>query len=556
MSDQRSTAGGLHGQGDTVETVLVRHAPPSSSVDAKIELVPGSGPRLENEIQSLMRRRMRVAVLILLGSDLFFTGRGVWAAGWEGLGWNVISNTGWLLLAVLIAGTWLLWSRLPLALIELRAIEVAVFGVPFLLLAVSQAQQMALAARLDEAEMAVRTCMLSWFGVSLVYATFIPNSLIRAILVVGVMCAVPTFLGSIVGLENSSVGEAFYGDGYYAVVIVVMTAAFVTGVYGSYKSGDLRREAFEARQLGQYHLTERLGSGGMGEVFLAEHRLLKRPCAVKLIRPGAAADPKSLARFEREVRAIASLTHWNTVEIFDYGRASDGTFFYAMEYLPGLSLQEVVERQGPMQPRRAVHLAQQVCGALAEAHAAGLVHRDIKPSNIIASQRGGIYDVAKLLDFGLATSIGDDAEVRLTQEGAIAGTPHFLAPERYLEEGEPDSRGDIYSLGAVLYFMLTGRPPFVGERAIKVMIAHAREAVVPPSQINPAIPDDLERVVLRCLAKDPPQRYANGAELGEALAECESSSGWTQQLAARWWASREVPLETEPPNESRSGAAT
>ncbi len=403
--------------------------------------------------------------------------------------------------------------------------------------------------------------MLNWFGLVLVYSTFIPNGLLRALLVVGAMCVVPLVLVGGTALQHETLRNVVFRDAGISVVIAVMAVAFVTGVYGSYKSGVLRREAFEARQLGQYRLTESLGSGGMGEVYLAEHQLLKRPCAVKLIRPGASTDPKSLARFEREVQAIARLTHWNTVEIFDYGRTDDGTFFYAMEYLPGLSLQEVVERQGPLQPERAVHLLRQVCDALSEAHATGLVHRDIKPSNIIASQRGGVYDVAKVVDFGLATSIGDDQEMRLTQDGSIAGTPHFLAPERYLEEGDPDARGDIYSLGAVLYFLMTGRPPFVGDRAIKVMIAHAREVVVPPSQINPSVPEDLERVILRCLAKDPAQRYADAPALGRALGECQSADRWTQEMATRWWASRDAPAEAEktetrPANETPSSASS
>jgi serine/threonine-protein kinase len=205
----------------------------------------------------------------------------------------------------------------------------------------------------------------------------------------------------------------------------------------------------------------------MGEVYLAEHVLLRRPCAVKLIRPERAGDPQALRRFEREVQATAALTHPNTVEVYDYGRADDGTFYYAMEYLRGLSLQELVARHGPLPPARAAHLLRQVCGALQEAHAGGLVHRDIKPSNVIVCQRGGVCDVAKLLDFGLvrAPCLGGGAET-LTQEGTIAGTPAYMSPEQAKGLEDLDARSDIYSLGALAYFLVTGRPPFVRETAV------------------------------------------------------------------------------------------
>ncbi|HEV3005677.1 MAG TPA: serine/threonine-protein kinase, partial [Pirellulales bacterium] len=278
-----------------------------------------------------------------------------------------------------------------------------------------------------------------------------------------------------------------------------------------------------------------IGAGGMGEVYLAEHRLLKRPCAIKIIRPGKADDPKVLARFEREVRATAALSHWNTVEIFDYGHADDGTFFYVMEYLPGLSLAELVGRYGPLPPERVIHLLRQVCDALREAHAAGLIHRDIKPGNIFAAQRGGIYDVAKLLDFGLVKPLGARESLHLTQDGSITGSPLYMSPEQAVGEIESDARGDIYSLGAVAYFMLTGRPPFDGQNAIKVLMAHAHDEVAPPSRLRPESPPDLERVVLRCLAKRADDRFQEVLGLEQALADCEGAGEWTRERAARWW---------------------
>src|SRR5438874_2763304 len=238
---------------------------------------------------------------------------------------------------------------------------------------------------------------------------------------------------------------------------ICLGMAAAIAVFGSYKISELQQEALEARKLGQYVLKRRLGRGGMGEVYLGEHVLLRRTCAIKLIRPDQAGDRTNLSRFEREVKAMATLTHWNTVEIYDYGHAEDGTFYYVMEYLPGLNLEDLVEQHGPMPPERAVHFISQVCQALREAHSIGLIHRDIKPSNIFASERGKVYDVAKLLDFGLVKSVGlgNDGNA-LTREGSFAGSPAFMSPEQ-AAGGQPlDARSDIYNLGAVAYFLTTG----------------------------------------------------------------------------------------------------
>src|SRR5262245_60391171 len=251
-----------------------------------------------------------------------------------------------------------------------------------------------------------------------------------------------------------------------------LALAVAVAVHGSYRIEVLRQEAVASRRLGQYQLKQCIGSGGMGDVYLAEHVLLRRPCAIKLIRSERAGDPTNLARFEREVQATATLTHPNTVEIFDYGHAADGTFYYAMEYLPGISLDELVRRHGPLPAARVIHLLRQVCGALQEAHTAGLIHRDIKPGNVLVCQRGGRHDVAKLLDFGLVQVHGLNPDgQQLTQEGAIAGTPAYMSPEQAAAKADLDGRSDLYSLGAVAYFLLTGQPPFVRDSAVQTLSA-------------------------------------------------------------------------------------
>jgi serine/threonine-protein kinase len=319
--------------------------------------------------------------------------------------------------------------------------------------------------------------------------------------------------------------------------LFLLTLAAISA-FGAHTISRLRQQVVEARQLGQYRLGRRIGSGGMGDVYLAEHQLLKRPCAVKLIRPGELLKSGTVKRFEREVRINATLSHPNIVEIFDYGRTEDGVYYYVMEYLPGLSLAELVARHGPLPPERAVYLLRQVCLALHEAHDAGVIHRDIKPSNIFAARRGGRNDVAKLLDFGLVQPTTTQLSADPSREGQIIGTPLYVSPEQAMGERKLDARSDIYSLGAVAYFLLTGRPPFDESSAIAALIAHARDQPVPPSRFRDDLPEDLERVVMRCLAKAPADRYPDAEGLELALGECACAGKWDKYQAGRWWRDR------------------
>ena len=305
----------------------------------------------------------------------------------------------------------------------------------------------------------------------------------------------------------------------FKVTVLTLTGLIIW--FGSYRYEIVvRREAAE-RELGQYVLGEQLGSGGMGDVFRGEHRMLRRPVAIKLISAEQAGSPDALARFEREAQATAQLTHPNTVQLFDYGRSEDGTFYCVMELLDGETLEKIVERDGPMQVSRAVHVLTQLCGALAEAHGRGLVHRDIKPSNVILGNRGGMPDVAKLLDFGLVTARGagsaDPMGATLTQAGMIVGTPEFMSPEQCGDPNEISASSDIYSLGALGYFLVTGRSPFAGRNSMQMLAAHLYETPPAPSTHVTDIPPELDAILMRALAKDPAGRFENARTMARAL---------------------------------------
>jgi eukaryotic-like serine/threonine-protein kinase len=299
----------------------------------------------------------------------------------------------------------------------------------------------------------------------------------------------------------------------------------------------LRKATLTAKQLGQYTLIEEIGSGGMGTVYKARHALLRRPTAVKLLNAGVM-SLQSVARFEREVQLTAGLTHPNTVMIFDYGRTPEGIFYYAMEYLTGVNLNELVDRYGPLPEARVVHILRQVCESLAEAHATGLVHRDVKPSNIVLTCRGGIYDFVKVVDFGLVKSLDGKEQASITSPNSLAGTPHYLSPEAIDRSGPVDARADVYALGAVAYFLLTGTTVFDGNSVIEVCMKHAAEKPESPSaRIDDPVSPDLERIVLRCLAKSPLDRPADAGALLRELASCANSGHWSPADAAAWWAS-------------------
>lgn len=522
------------------ETIVVASAAiaPSRSgaTPPKVELVSGAGPRLDSETQALLRVRLRAAAVVLLAALTAFLVRDLFIADSPVFWFRLCSATA---LAGVVGA---LASRIPFTLAQLRAIEAAVFGMIVVYLGVYEYKLVLMKARAGNPVYelaAIKSCILYFFGVMLLYGTFIPNTWRRAAWTVVPMALVSFVVLVLLRLRSEAVDQFAREVANFEQMsdhVIMMTLGVVAALYGTHIINTLRVEAFKARRMGQYHLKELIGSGGMGEVYLAEHCLLKRPCALKLIRPGNQSDPVALERFEREVRTTASLTHWNTINIFDYGRTEDGTFFYVMELLPGLSLNDLVKRFGPLPGARVIHLFRQTCGALREAHAAGLIHRDIKPANIFVSRLGGVCDVAKLLDFGLVRQIADESATVTPQDRVVSGSPLYMAPEQALAGRECDARSDIYSLGATAYYAVTGRAPFDGETSVKVMIAHTRAAVVPPSKLQSDIPGDLEAIILRCLAKAPVDRFADVAELERALAVCDDAGLWTDETAATWWA--------------------
>jgi tRNA A-37 threonylcarbamoyl transferase component Bud32 len=516
-----------------VETIL---QPASDAGDRpkvccpKRAVVAGSGPHLTKETQVLLRLRLRAAAfMLLIGFGVFLIRHIAGILMGEPL---VPLLLGFHVLVVLV----LTLSAAPLcrhsgvSLKQLRISELIIFGLPvafFLMLQHRMTME-------DYGRGVMPPPLPFWLLLIFTYGMFIPNTWRRAAFVIGAIGLAPLLLVAVMMLANPRVADGITVVGVTQHALVLLVAA-VAAVFGTRLINSLRCEVFEAKQLGQYRLVKRLGAGGMGEVYLAEHRMLKRRCAIKLIHPDQSGDPRILARFEREVRMTARLSHWNTVEIFDYGRTDDGTFFYVMEYLPGLSLEDLLERHGPLPAERVIHLLRQTCRGLREAHEVGLIHRDIKPGNVFAAQRGGLYDVVKLLDFGLVKPVGENPLARLSHEGGITGTPLFMSPEQARGLNDLDARSDIYSLGAVAYALLTGRPPFDGTNAIDVMIAHVRDEPVWPSQLEADVPADLERVILRCLAKSAEDRFQDVDSLEQALAECAAADQWTQWHAAGWW---------------------
>jgi serine/threonine-protein kinase len=502
----------------------------------RVALVEGRGEGLSGVTNAVLRTRLRTAALVLAGAFAVFL---VWKLidMVRGLESHKAAIASLIAVIAIVGACGLTLCRSCVATNRvLRIKELIIFGLPGLFLIQIQYLHMTTCAAMGHP---FKNPTVPWVLLVYTYALFIPNTWRRAAVFLAPICAAPIVVTGILWAADATCAGMLQNDAAFVIELTLtMSIVFVSSVIGVHTIGTLRREAFAAKQLGQYRLVKRLGVGGMGEVFLAEHQLMKRPCAIKLIRPEKAGDPTVLKRFELEVRATATLSHWNSVAIYDYGHAKCGTFYYVMEYLPGMNMAEVVERFGPMPAGRVIYLLRQACDALHEAHRAGIIHRDIKPANIFCAERGGAYDVVKVLDFGLAKPMGTSGSPNLTREGTITGSPHYMSPEQVLGEGRLDARSDIYSLGAVAYFLVTGRPPFDESHTMKVLFAHANQPPTPPSQLGIDIPQDVEQVILRCLAKKTDDRYQDARQLLAALDACRDATTWNRDDASRWWSTR------------------
>jgi serine/threonine-protein kinase len=390
---------------------------------------------------------------------------------------------------------------------------------------------------------------ISWIAiVILLFSAIIPSTpakMLATALLAASMDPVAALAWKAAGQEIPGIDVVLLNafPNYLCALIAPLISHIITG---------LGREVRKAREMGSYVLGDRIGAGGMGEVWQATHRFLARPAAIKLIKPsvlGAMTKAQGdvlVQRFRREAQAAAMLRSPHTIHLYDFGVTSDGTFYYVMELLNGMDLETLVAKHGALPPARVIFLLQQACESLAEAHQRGLVHRDIKPGNIQVCRLGDYSDWVKVLDFGLVKNLAGEAlEPGLTAPHTVTGTPAYLSPESAL--GEPvDQRTDIYALGCVAYWMLTGRHVFTGDSAIQMVALHVSSEPAPPSRHSSFdVPPALDRLVLACLAKKPDDRPATARDLSDRLAECAAEPVWTREDARQWWETRmatEVPV--------------
>ncbi|MET0594669.1 MAG: serine/threonine-protein kinase, partial [Polyangiaceae bacterium] len=386
---------------------------------------------------------------------------------------------------------------------------------------------------------------LTTLTVCILRAVLIPSAASRTLLVTAIAAAPCIVVAWVVhrdpivttgaGFHQTRLSVTLYTAIWWLVQVVVATLT-TRVIYG------LRERVRQARQLGQYLLEKKLGEGGMGVVYRGSHALLRRPTAVKLLVSERAGE-RAIQRFEREVRLTARLTHPNTVTIYDYGRTPEGVFYYAMELLDGIDLEDLVRMEGALPPARVCHILLQVAGALAEAHAIGLIHRDVKPANIMLCRQIGRSDIAKLLDFGLVREL-DSVDKTRSDIHTLTGTPLYMSPEAIINPREVDGRADLYALAAVGYFLLVGAPVFEARTVVEVCGLHLHAEPVPPSErLGRPLPEALERVILRGLAKKPDDRFPSAEAFARELRIASEGVTWTPEEADAWWAAH-VPLDS------------
>ena len=389
---------------------------------------------------------------------------------------------------------------------------------------------------------------VSWVGIWLIIYPSVVTLPPKRVLAASLISCAGLAAISILSVYVHGIPPTFHGSPAIAIARVLIPVFICAGIayFSAYRIFAMARDVSKARRLGSYVLGEKIGSGGMGEVWKAKHRMLARPAAVKLIRPesmGMSNDGTGartmLRRFEREAQATAMLTSQHSIMLYDFGIAEDGTFYYVMELLEGRDLKSLIRDRGPVPAERAVHFLRAACDSLADAHHRGLIHRDIKPANIFTCRHGREFDFVKVLDFGLVKSVRDagDQVTQLTGAGATSGTPGFMAPEMVTAEAPVDGRADIYALGCVGYWLLTGQLVFDGNTPMSILVQHVKET--PPSiasRTEMEVPPRLEEIIALCLAKNPNDRPDSAEELGEMLAEVAAAlPAWTRERAEAWW---------------------
>jgi serine/threonine protein kinase len=480
--------------------------------------------------EELFRQASQRLRLVALGLGLFFAGSIVFNNLIEAMGWysfkhlalrNVVAAS------MVAVSTGMLWLAHSGRLTPARLLRASLGYELAVALAVS------IHDHLEPLQASVPLASISWLCLWIVVFPLVVPASPRWALVAGVASATTWpaayFLGRAVG-NPPAPGLTLLLDsleGYIAAAVAMFSTVVIRRL----------------QEMGCYELLERLDHGGMGEIWKARHRMLARPVAVKLIRPellglkSRAEAAALIGRFQREAQATAALHSSHTVALHDFGVTAEGTFYYVMDLLEGLDLETLVRRFGPVPPERAVHLLVQACDSLAEAHAVGLIHRDVKPGNIVACRWGLMWDSVKVLDFGLVKAtwnVGSDD--RLTSDGLIIGTPGYMAPEAVLGDSALDERVDLYGLGCVAYWLLTGERVFAGRTAVEMLMHHVKTPPVPPSERSGRpIPRALDALVLQCLAKEPDERPPSAEWLAARLAECETAESWTPARAREWW---------------------
>ena len=444
----------------------------------------------------------------------------------------------------------LLWSGRFCTLTQLRVVELAIFGSIAAYLAAQDYHLIYSEVIQEDGGLVLGRsvqALLHYAVLVAAYGIFIPNTWQRAAVLIGPMALTPLAAGFLLNVRHPEFLEVASEVDFTAKItdpVLLLMVGVVIAVYGTHVIHQLGAEAFATRDMGFYELKERIGAGGMGEVWLAEHRLLTRPAAMKLIRPDRLGNGDSeralhsVRRFEREAQATASLRSPHTVELYDFGVTNDGVFYYVMEYLDGLDLDTLVKTYGPISPDRASYLLRQACRSLGDAHGNGLIHRDIKPGNIYVCRMGLNYDFIKVLDFGLVKTekAGDELSKDLTLDGVTSGTPAYMAPETVLGKEQVDARTDLYALGAVAYWLVTGQLVFEQNTPMAMVVDHVKTEPVPPSQRTELeISEELDRIILKCLEKDPNNRYQSAMELEAELAAASGRNGWDADSAEKWW---------------------